>query len=239
MPATFVGHPLFENDTNARSTADLPAADGRIKLALLPGSREAEVRKNLTDMLDAVDRMRAIHGEVAAIIAAGDEHRADQIRRLLSYRSVGDAEVDVRVGQTDQVLDWADVGVIVSGTATLDAVKHGLPFVTVYRASPWMWHLLGRWLVQINTFTLANLIGEWLGLGRVTPELVPYFGPPARIAEALEPLMSEGPARQAQRRAFEQIRACYAKHPFSRTATDTLLGVLHGTPGHDLHVPSS
>lgn len=239
MPATFVGHPLFDNDAHPPATNDLPAADGRVKLAILPGSREAEVRKNLPDMLEAVERVHATHGNVAAIVAAGDEPRADQVRQLVSSRSASDAKVAVRVGQTDQVLAWADVGLIVSGTATLDAVKHGLPFLTVYHVNPLMWRLLGRWLVQIRTFTLANLIGQWMGLGRVTPELVPYFGPPARIAEALEPLMTQGAARQTQRRAFEQIRACYANRPFSRAAVDTLLAVIHGTPDCDPQAPAS
>lgn len=220
VPAAFVGHPIFTRAACDTVTAGLPHTD-RVKIALLPGSRDSEVAANLPTMLDAVKRLAA-ECDLTAVIAAVDDRRAVQIEALAPH-GAGDW-LTTRVGRTADVLAWADVVLVVSGTATLQVAAQGKPMVIVYNASPLMWHGLGRWIVSTRTFTLPNLIGRWLDLpgGRRVPELVPHFGAVEPVRAALAPLMVDGEARGRQCELFEAIRQAYAEVDFARSAADAV-----------------
>ncbi|MEM1099269.1 MAG: hypothetical protein AAGH92_10835 [Planctomycetota bacterium] len=237
IACTFVGHPLFapatlEPKPTPASLNDLPGtADGTPKLALLPGSRPGEVAKNWADMLAAFDQLRFRFPKLVAAVAASDKARADQIMR----QSPGGRlprRVGMVVGDAAAALDWADAAVVVSGTATLEAVSRGCPHVALFRASPLLWNTLGRAIVRTRTFTLPNLLGQHLQLpstedgGRVVPELVPHFGGHEPIVRAIEPLLQDDAARQAQRDDFAAIADTFAGVDFEATATDAFFEVL-------------
>ncbi|MEX0655087.1 MAG: lipid-A-disaccharide synthase [Phycisphaeraceae bacterium] len=229
MPATFVGHPLFDDarpDDAAASSAslDLPA-DGQPRLALLPGSRASEIRANWPTMLEALKRLRPAYPHMRVVIAAASPSRAALIRSLSPGGAVPHRAVMI-TGQASAALDWADAALIVSGTATLHAVSRRTPMAVMFNVKPWAWHLAGRWLIQTRTFTLPNLISESLDLGRIVPELIPHFGDADAVIAALTPLLADDAARDAQRRAFDAITACYADTPYAPTAADTLLAQL-------------
>ena len=80
-------------------------------------------------------------------------------------------------GETDAVLEAADVALIASGTATVQSALHDTPMVIVYRLSP-LTYRLGRPLVKVDTFGMVNLIaGE-----RIVPELIQDAFTPAAVA---------------------------------------------------------
>ncbi|MEM1444803.1 MAG: hypothetical protein AAGF84_02005 [Planctomycetota bacterium] len=237
IPATFVGHPLFapatlEKKPTPASVRDLPGtADGTPKLAMLPGSRPGEVEKNWADMLAAFDQLRFRFPKLVAAVAASDKARADQIMR----QSPGGRlprRVGMVVGDAAATLDWSDAAVVVSGTATLEAVSRKCPHVALFRASPVMWNTLGRAIVRTRTFTLPNLLGEHLHLpstedgGRVVPELVPHFGGHEPIVKAIEPLLHDAASRDAQRADFTAIADAFTGVDFQQTATDAFFNVL-------------
>ncbi|MFW6060500.1 MAG: lipid-A-disaccharide synthase, partial [Phycisphaeraceae bacterium] len=252
IEATFVGHPLYElgegafqndgddpaegsrtrhpralggDERNAggvrRAHADLPRA-GEPKVALLPGSRGSEVKANWPTMRAAWEILRSEFPGMVACVAASDAQREAQLRAELAGGDWPEG-MHVVTGDATAVLDWSDAALVVSGTATLHAASRGAPMVVLYNVSRWSWHLLGRWLVSTRTFSLPNLIGEHLGLGRVVPELVPHFGEVAPVVEAMRPLMEEGEARAGQRAAFERIAGCFAGRGFAAVSAKVLL----------------
>ncbi len=232
VPAVFVGHPLFEQAGKTLDTSQFPS-DGGPKLALLPGSRSGEVTKNWKDMLGAFDVLRHRFPEMRVVVAAADRTRAELIKR----HSPGGRlprRVEMSVGNASAVLDWADCALVVSGTATLEAVSRDCPMVTLFRASPAMWHGLGRWIIRTRTFTLPNLLAEHLELpgtedgGRVVPELVPHFGGSEPIIRALEPLLRDEAARARQRDAFAAIHGAFAGVDFGAAAVDGLVEAVEG-----------
>ncbi len=124
------------------------------------------------------------------------------------------------------VLDWADAALVVSGTATLQAASRHTPMVVMYRVDKLAWQIAKRTLVSTRTFSLPNLIGESLTGERVVPELVPFFGDVDEVVAALRPLLAEGPARAAQRAAFDEIAAAFEAHVFREDAADVVLRMI-------------
>lgn len=234
VPARFVGHPIFDRlrEHPPRplpwpSQWEPPSPD-TLKLAVLPGSREKEVTRNLPDMLRAIGQVHEEGSRVQPIVALHDQALEKLATGMVAYTPIGSAvRTPVVVGKTPEVLAWADAVLTVSGTATLQVAAQRRPMVIVYRASAWQWHLVGRWIIKTRTFTLPNLIGSHLGLGdRVCPELVPHFGGPRPIADALRGLLTDSERRDRQREAFEAIGNAYDGTRFADTAADALLGAL-------------
>lgn len=243
VPATFVGHPIFD-----RLRASPPEAGvvrwpvGGPRLALLPGSRAGELRRNLPTMLAAYARLRGRWGGLCGVFAAVDAAAAERVRAAIaaSEPATGRLEgINVGVGQTDAVLAAADAVLVVSGTATLQVAAHRKPMVILYNVSRGAWHLAGRWLVQTRTFTLPNLIAEADGLGRIVPELVPHFGDPAPVAEAVGALLADPAAAGAQVRGLEKVCGHFTGVSFAETATDRLLGVIERDAGATPAAPAT
>ncbi len=228
VTASFVGHPLYDRIPAEKSppAEGLPDSGGP-KLALLPGSRQSEVKHNWPTMLGAYRRLHASHRDLSAVVAASDALRAHQIE-LMSPMGVLPRGMHMCSGDADAVLNWADAALVVSGTATLHAAAHGTPMVVYYNLKRYEWHLVGRWVVNTKTMSLPNLIGESMDLGRVVPELMPHFGDPDALVRAVEPLLKDGEARRKQKEAFARIRARFTEYRFEQAAADKLLEVIGG-----------
>lgn len=226
VPATFVGHPLYDQ-VPAKKTPpgdDFPKSTGP-RLALLPGSRQSEVKRNWPTLLNTYRRLHASRRELVAVVAASDKARAHQVE-LMSPLGVLPRGMHMNVGDADAVLNWADAALVVSGTATLHAAAHGTAMVVFYNVNRVGWELIGRWLVNTRTMSLPNLIGESMGLGRVVPELMPHFGDADALIRAITPLLEDGGARRDQHKAFQLIRERFTRQRFELAAADTLLKIL-------------
>ena len=210
VPATFVGPP--------RNTPPAP------RLALLPGSRPGEIAKNWPTMAAAVAQLRAERPALRTTVAAASPALAEQVRAL-GPAGVIDA---LEVGRVDDVLQWSDAALVVSGTATLHTAARRRAMVILYNVSPWMWHGLGRWIIKTRTFTLPNLLAEHLQSPTRVPELVPHFGAVAPVVAALAPLLDDAAARTPQLELFDAIAALFADRDFAAAAAATLLRVIDG-----------
>ncbi len=226
MPGTFVGHPLFDggqdsSDNAAGNTSipPLPLPDAAVRVAVLPGSRPAEVESNWPTMAGALEQVRATRPNIAAVVAAADERAAQRIR------SINDTHTVVE-GRTDDVLQACDVALVASGTATLLTARHRTPMVAMYNVNTWTWNLLGRWLVKTRTFTLPNLIAEHANRPRIAPEFVPHFGQVEPIAETLGTLIDSDEACQTQVEAMDWLASHYDGVRYVDRATTTLLDVI-------------
>jgi lipid-A-disaccharide synthase len=221
VEGTFVGHPLFDAAAHdqAHDTDGLP--DGSPRLAVLPGSRRSEITSNAPAMAAALHLLQAQHPDMTPVAALRRDEDAAVLQKAAPHHGM-----QVVAGRTDDVLAWADVVLVVSGTATLQVVAHRKPMVTLYRVGRIGWNVLGRHLVRTRTFTLPNLLGEHLGLGRMVPELVPFFGDVEQLCQALGPLLNDGQARQRQAQAYNAIHGCFAECRFEDRATAKLLELL-------------
>ena len=114
-----------------------------------------------------------------------------------------------------EALHHARAAVVASGTATIQAAVVGNPFVVVYRVSP-LTFALARKLIEYPAefppmrdlrgnlpIAMVNLIAQ----RRLVPELLQSNFTAATVAEALAPLLTEGPDREAQIAGLAKVRA--------------------------------
>ena len=202
VPVTYVGHPLAEElhvtleADQVREAAGL--APGEPYVALLPGSREQEVRRLLPHMLDAVAELPRLGRASAGIVAAATPALAERARALVAGRR---ERLGVVLGNTHAVAAHARAALVCSGTATLETAALGTPLVITYRLSPLTW-LLARRLVRLPRIGLANIVaGE-----EVAPELLQEKADGRHMAQALLPLLAEGPERQRALEAVARVR---------------------------------
>lgn len=204
LHAVYVGHPLFDRPIagpDAESAQlDPPLPAGLVKLAILPGSRRAEVDANFPVMLEVV---RAVKGRFANSIfaaAAADEERAWQIRRLL--RQTG-TRAEVRTGATDAIISWADLVLTVSGTATLQVARWHKPMIVLYALARWKWNLAGRFLVQTHFMSLVNILAN----RELVPEFMPFYGSPAKLIQTTLDLLNSPQRLREMSGALEELTA--------------------------------
>jgi lipid-A-disaccharide synthase len=160
IPAEFVGHPLLDlmplSPPKAALLRRLGFDPTAPVVAVLPGSRPNEVARILPDLVRAAGMIRARVPGAQFIVA-----RAPNLDDDLFAVAGGLPLCAIVEGETDAVLEAADVALIASGTATVQSALHDTPMVIVYRLSS-MTYRLGRPLVKVDTFGMVNLIAGWL-----------------------------------------------------------------------------
>jgi lipid-A-disaccharide synthase len=231
MAATFVGHPVFDaEEAPVRAGTKLSGpTEGTLKLALLPGSRSAEIRSNLPTMLGVYQELARKHTGLVGFIAARDERCAGAIGEVMKQCGVSEglpAGPGVRIDQTEEVLAWSDLVLVASGTATLHVAAHRRPMVVIYNMNMLLCKLVLRWIVQTRTFSLPNLIAERAGLGRIVPELVPHDGSVKPVLAELERFINSLDAREAQLAGIERVASLFQGHRYSEESARAILGMI-------------
>jgi lipid-A-disaccharide synthase len=202
--AEFVGHPLADQVplASGRNAARLHlglAVDARV-VAILPGSRMGEVERLGPDFASAIVELRRLVPEPLHFIAPLASQRVGNVFRE-QVRAAG-AQVQFVERQSDLVLAAADVALVASGTATLQAMLHGCPMVVAYRFAP-LTAFIARdlKLMKARFFALPNLLaGEAL-----VPEFFQEAVKPDVLATTLREALFDVPRRQFQQQRFREI----------------------------------
>jgi lipid-A-disaccharide synthase len=200
VPVEFVGHPLRDRVAGAPSPGAARAAlgldgDGEI-VGLLPGSRPGEVGALLGVMREAARRIRLARPRARFVLALAPTVDEGAVRGMLGPAP----EIAVVRGQTYDVMRAADLLLIASGTATLEAALLRTPMVVCYRLGA-VSELIARTLLRVPWIALPNLV-----LGRaVVPELYRRDTTPEGLARAALALLGDAEALAAQRAAFAEL----------------------------------
>lgn len=195
VSARYVGNPSIQSvgellDSNAKL-----CDTARPYIALLPGSREAEIARNLPIMCQAIDRLPA---PWRAVIAGAPSIDSEHYTPYLSER------IELVIDETLPLLAGASAALVTSGTATLETALIGTPQVVAYRLPAGR---LARWafdhLLPIRYFSLVNLIAE----SPVVEELLGDAVTAQRLVQALTPLLDrESTAYQTQQAQYSMVR---------------------------------
>jgi len=222
VPVEFVGHPLVDlAHASQPRNVFLPSiglAVDRPTVAILPGSRQNEIARLLPDLLRAADLVRAQVLDVQCVVA-----RAPNLDDAL-FAACGAANAVVVEQDTDAVLASADVALVASGTATVQAALHDTPMVVVYRVSPTTYRI-GRRLVKVDTFGMVNLIAG----RRLVPELIQDACTPEAIAREAVSMLKDADRAREIRVGLAEVRGRLGGAGASRRAAEAILKVMGAT----------
>jgi lipid-A-disaccharide synthase len=220
VPARFVGHPMADRLKPLSDRAAIRASLGldptRPLLAVLPGSRRGEVGRLGAPFLAAASAFLADHPNWQAALPVANPGCAEVLARLsdVSGRAI------VRLnGRSSELLAAADLALVASGTATLEAALVDTPMVVAYRLAPisyWLVRTFG--LLESRWFSLPNALSE----RALVPELAQHEVMPERLARELGRLAEDPTAVQGQREGFAVIRQTLRQDASGRAA-DALL----------------
>ena len=163
----FVGHPLLEriNEHKFLTKDELFEKFNLDKskeiLLILPGSRLHEVEKILPGSIKAAEK---IAGEFnLQVVIAGSPNISEEVYNKLSNTK----ENKIITGYTYELMKYSKIGIIKSGTSTLESALFTLPMIIVYKTG-FITYSIGKNLVKVKNIGMANIIaGE-----KVVPELI-------------------------------------------------------------------
>src|ERR1700719_4488960 len=122
----FVGHPMIERLRGSK--IDIQRDPNLI--GLLPGSRGREVRKIFPILIQTARELRESKPNLRFEVAAASDELAREMDEMLNPQ---DRHLfGIKVGQTAEIMQRAYIGIVASGSATLEAAYFRMPFALIY-----------------------------------------------------------------------------------------------------------
>lgn len=144
-------------------------------LALLAGSRKQEIKRCLPEMLAATNT----YNKYERVIAGAPSIPEDYYKQV-----IGDKKVKIVYNKTYELLSYADLAVVTSGTATLETALFHVPEAVIYKTS-WPTFIIARPFVWIKYFSLVNLI-----MGKLVVKELLQFNLAKKIRNELDLLIN-------------------------------------------------
>ena len=194
VPVTYVGHPLAEilaptpDRRPMREQLRLPAA-ARV-IAMLPGSRDAEVEHLAGLFIETASRIAAAAPETHFLVPLVSRRTRELFETALYSRPSEELNLTVLFGHAHDAMTAADIVLAASGTATLEAALIGRPVVIAYRMPRVSWWLLKRRRYQPYVGLPNVVAGEF-----VAPEFLQDEATPENLAQAALNLLFDNTVR--------------------------------------------
>ena len=232
VPVTFVGHPLadelpLEPDI-AKARAILKLKKTALVIAMLPGSRQSEVKQHAALFVKTAHIMAAdyqklqpqdsVAREVKFLIPLITRETRDIFQHALhqSYADYPDTELDMQIlfGHAHDAMEAADIVIVASGTATLEAALLKKPMVITYRMPAISWWILKRMRYQAFVGVPNILAGRFL-----VPELLQHDATPQNLAIAAKRLIDDPQYLQEIKQEFTQIHLSLKQNAAQKAAS--------------------
>jgi lipid-A-disaccharide synthase len=219
MQADFVGHPLAEMldavpaPLQAREELRLKRDDTVV--ALLPGSRQSEVGQMGRLMLEAAHVISNARPGVRFVVPLVTRETRRQFEQAVYDAGAQELPVSLLFGHAHEALAAADVAIVASGTATLEAALLGCPMVVTYRMSSAGWRTL-HWLRRpyLPYVGLPNILsGEF-----IVPELLQDDATAENLAQATLNLLADKVVRERLAERFDHLRTSLRQDAAARAA---------------------
>jgi lipid-A-disaccharide synthase len=223
IDAVYVGHPFtYTVKPKYERTAffkEYGIKEGVPVVTIMPGSRENEVAKHMPLMLKIIDKMKKHLKSMTIILPLADSINDSCI---VEYRKEGDSIITMK-GFSSDALAHADIAIVASGSATLEAAILGTPTIVVYKIS-WLSYCIAKVLVKVKYISLPNIItGK-----EIFPEFVQHINIDS-IAEKAVYMLKDG--RKEIERELDEMKiklGAYDSYQLAKEAVMQLLERKYG-----------
>ena len=202
VPCNFVGHPLLDSmapqydKVEIRKQFGLP--EDTLILGILPGSRYSEIQSLLPPMLEAASRIKHDYPDIHCVIGQAPTVSEELINEVIDRKKYS---VTLIPNQPNEVMAAADLLLVASGTATLQAALIGTPMILTYRVS-WLTYLITKVVVTVKHIGLVNLVAE----REIVPELLQAEATAERLSEEALRLLKNPTQYHEMKAAFQVVR---------------------------------
>lgn len=221
VPVSYVGHPLADvfplRPDRAAARELLGLTSGRKVVALLPGSRQSEVR-NLADTYIATAKlMLARRPDITFLVPLATRETRALFEQAMRRNEAGELPIRLLFGHAVDAMTAADAVLVASGTASLEAALLKRPMVITYRIGKWQYRLMKR---------LAYL--PWVGLPNIlcnegmVPELLQDDASPDKLADALEAWLADAAAAERLVERFTELHHVLRQNTAEKAAAAIL-----------------
>ena len=226
LRAIFVGHPMMsvipsevegsrgESLKPTSTVVDSPRDDKLV--GLFPGSREREVKKIFPVMRQAATELLHQNHNLRFVVSAASERLADLIRADLCGKHA--EKFSIVMGDARSVMAGVNVGMVASGTATLEAALSELPFVLIYRVA-WLTYLAARLVVKVKHLGMPNVLVN----REIVPEFIQHKAQPRSIAAAVGRLLTDKTARARMLADFANVAQKLGRGEASANAAEAIM----------------
>jgi lipid-A-disaccharide synthase len=226
VPVTYVGHPVADtipfivDKAAARDQLRLPS--NQLIVALLPGSRQSELRYMADAFVQTARRFHAEIGDVHFVCPTASRPTRDLMEEAVRRNEAGDLPLTLMFGHSHEALAAADIALVASGTATLETALFKTPMVIAYKMSPLTWKIMRRMLYMPYVGLPNILAGEFL-----VDELIQDAATPEALSKALLNLVGDTARQQHQVERFADIHMSLRQDNATKAA-QAVLDVLDG-----------
>jgi lipid-A-disaccharide synthase len=198
VPVTYIGHPLADalpmEPNVGQMREKLKLKKNSVVVTLLPGSRQSEVTFHAELMLESAitfERLMRENGQAVQFLVPLITRETRDIfqnawHQVLDHRPDVNIDLQIMFGHSHEAMIAADVILVASGTATLEAALLKKPMVITYKMSNMSWQLLKRMRLQPYVGLPNILAGEF-----IVPELLQKEATPENIAQTMYNLLAD------------------------------------------------
>ncbi len=204
IPVTCVGHPIADEipDSDrgrARRTLNIGLGDADTLIAVLPGSRGSEVRSLGSVFVETMRKLHSSYPQLRFVLPFANS----KVRKIFleNAGSLEGLSVELLDGNSRLAMEAANLVLLASGTAALEAALLERPHVVAYKLSPVTWWFF-RFLRHVNYYSMSNqLLPE-----PVVPELMQNDATAENIFNALNRYLEHPELGMELESQFRRIR---------------------------------
>jgi lipid-A-disaccharide synthase len=221
VPVAYVGHPLADlssdEDGTAAAREQLRLSAARRVIALLPGSRQSEVRYMAPSFVQTAKLIAARQPAVHFLVPLVSRETRAIFEQAMYDADAGELPLTVLFGHARDAIAACDVALVASGTATLEAALARKPMVITYKMAEITYRMMSK-MGTLPWVGLPNIIaGEFL-----VPEILQHEATPDNLAQAVLNSLNDPVVNRRLPERLDQIRRLLRRDTAAR-ATETLL----------------
>ncbi len=161
IQATFVGHPLAEmipfNPNKKKAQDKLKIINAYKVIALLPGSRQGEVKWHAQLLIDSATEISKKIRDVKFLVPLPTRETYDIFSKTLFKNTHAELDIQLLIGHASDAINAADLVIVASGTATLETALYKKPMIVIYKMSSISWQILKR-MRYLPFVSLPNIL---------------------------------------------------------------------------------